>query len=155
MSEPTDAPHVLTEKRGHVMIVTLNRPEARNAFGMQMLARMADAWRAIDDDPEVRVAILTGAGGHFCAGSDLKEMSGKRAKDEWAARFAEDPDLHWKGLLRHYRVKKPFIAAVEGFAVAGGTEILQATDIRIAAKSAVFGITEPRWSLFQIGRAHV
>mgnify|MGYP003341912322 CR=1 FL=1 len=142
------APHLLVEKRDHVTVVTMNRPEARNAFGMEMLARMADAWAAIDADEGCRVAVLTGAGGHFCAGSDLKEMSGKRADDAWAARFKADHDLHWRGLLRHYRLKKPLVAAVEGYAVAGGTEILQATDVRIAGASAVFGITEPRWALF-------
>lgn len=148
-------PHLLVEKLGPVTVVTMNRPESRNAFGMEMLARMADAWQAIDEDSECRAAILTGAGGHFCAGSDLKEMSGKRADDEWAARFKSDHDLHWRGLLRHHRLKKPLVAAVEGYAVAGGTEILQATDVRVAAKSAVFGITEPRWALFPLGGSTV
>ena len=132
MSEP----HVLLQREGHVATVVLNRPEARNAFGPEMLVRMADAWKEIDADPEIRVAILTGAGGHFCAGSDLKAMASGWSQNEWADRFKADPDLHWKAMLRHDRLKKPLVAAVEGTAVAGGTEILQGTDIRIAGQSA-------------------
>src|SRR3977135_1233422 len=73
------SPHLVVEREGHLVTLTMNRPEARNAFGAEMLARFADAWDMIDGDPEVRVAILTGAGGHFCAGSDLKAMAGPRA----------------------------------------------------------------------------
>ena len=80
------------------------------------MARMWDAWTMIDEDPDVRVAILTGAGGTFCAGADLKLMHSDQSDNPWHARFKEDPDLHWKALLRHYRLKKPLIAAVEGFA---------------------------------------
>lgn len=149
--------HLLVEKQGHVVTVTLNRPEARNAFSPEMMARMADAWDQIDGDDEVRVAILTGAGGHFSAGADLKLMSGGWAKDEdpWRARFKADPDLHWKALLRHYRLKKPLIAAVEGTAIAGGTEVLQATDIRVAGQGAKFGVAEARWALFPLGGSTV
>jgi enoyl-CoA hydratase len=120
-----------------------------------MLVRLADAWDQIDGDDEVRVAILTGAGGHFCAGSDLKVMAGPRVDDEWTARFKTEPELHWKSLLRHYRLRKPLIAAVEGIALAGGTEILQATDIRIAGAGARFGISESRWGLFPLGGSTV
>ena len=151
----SESPHLTIEREGHVAVVVLNRPEARNAFGAEMLVRMADAWDAIDKDPDVRVAILTGAGGHFCAGSDLKAMAGGWADDAWSARFKTDPDLHWRALLRHYRLKKPLVAAVEGTAVAGGTEILQGTDIRIAGKSARFGIAEARWGLFPLGGSTV
>src|SRR5262245_52674083 len=155
-SRPVEAnPHLLVERDGHVVTVTMNRPEARNAFGPEMLVRLADAWQLIDGDDEVRVAILTGAGGHFCAGSDLKLMASGWADDEWTARFKADPDLHWKGLLRHHRLKKPLIAAVEGYAIAGGTEILQATDIRVAGASAKFGISESRWGLFPLGGSTV
>ena len=151
----TDAPHVLVETEGHVAVVTMNRPEARNAFGAEMLVRLADAWATLDGDPQVRVIILTGAGGHFCAGSDLKAMAGGWKDDAWSARFKEDPDIHWKALMRHYRVKKPLIAAVEGTAVAGGTEILQGTDIRIAGQSAKLGIAEAKWALFPLGGSTV
>lgn len=149
------SPHLIVEREGHVVTVTMNRPEARNAFDGEMLVRLADAWDAVDGDPEVRVAILTGAGGHFCAGSDLKAMAGGWKDDEWTARFKQEPELHWKSLLRHYRLKKPLIAAVEGYAIAGGTEILQATDIRIAGESAKFGVAEARWGLFPLGGSTV
>ena len=150
-----DAPHVIVQTEGHVATVTLNRPEARNAFGAQMLVLLADAWVAVDADPQVRVVILTGAGGHFCAGSDLKAMAGGWVDDDWSARFKEDPDIHWKALLRHTRLKKPLIAAVEGTAVAGGTEILQGTDIRVAGASAKLGVAEARWGLFPLGGSTV
>lgn len=150
--DPTS--HLVVERDGHVVTVTMNRPEARNALDLEMLAGLADAWVAIDADPEVRVGILTGAGGHFCSGSDLKQMH-KPPDARWAARYEADPDLHWKAFLRHYRLKKPLIAAVEGYAIAGGTEILQGTDIRVAGRSAKFGISEVRWGLFPLGGSTV
>ena len=133
----------------------MNRPAARNAMDIEMLARMADAWDAIDSDPTIRVAILTGAGGHFSSGSDLKFMAGGERDPVWMPRFEADRDLHWKAQLRHYRLKKPLIAAVEGTCVAGGTEILQATDIRIAGEGAKFGVAEARWGLFPLGGSTV
>jgi enoyl-CoA hydratase len=148
------SPHLLVERDGHVVTITMNRPAARNAMDLQMLARLADAWDLVDDDDEVRVAILTGAGGHFCAGSDLKQMHAI-TEDEWSRRFQVDPDLHWKAFLRHRTLKKPLIAAVEGYAIAGGTEILQATDIRVAGRSAKFGVSEVRWGLFPMGGSTV
>lgn len=151
-----EEPCLTVEKREHVVIVTMNRPEARNAFNIEMLCRMWDAWQQIDGDDDVRVAILTGAGGHFCAGSDLKEMAGGwKISGEWADRMKADPDLHWKALLRHYQLKKPLIAAVEGTAVAGGTEILQATDIRIVGEGVKLGVAEARWGLFPLGGSTV
>ncbi|MBA2610179.1 MAG: crotonase/enoyl-CoA hydratase family protein [Actinobacteria bacterium] len=149
MSEP----HLLVERDGHVVTVTMNRPGRKNAFSTEMLVRAYDAWKMIDEDADVRVAILTGSGGDFCSGADLKEMAGGYGDDanEWRERMATDSDLHWKALLRHFRPMKPLIAAVEGYAVAGGTEILQATDIRIAGESATFGVTEVRRGLFPLG----
>ena len=116
MSEPA----VLVERDGHIVTVTLNRPEKRNAFNSEVLCRLCDAWDLIDGDPDIRVAILTGAGGDFSAGADLKE----------------------------YRTVKPLVAAVEGYCYAGGLEILQATDIRVAAEGAKIGLTEVQRSLF-------
>ena len=148
-------PHLLVERDGHVVTVTLNRPEARNALSGEMLVRMHDAWVEIDEDPEVRVAIVTGAGGHFCAGADLKAMAAGHPDDEWTPRFQADADLHWKALLRHFQPRKPLIAAVEGYAVAGGTEILQAMDLRVAGESAIFGVAEVRRGLFPLGGSTV
>jgi enoyl-CoA hydratase len=148
-------PHLLVERDGAIMTLTMNRPQARNAFSAEMLGRLVDAWQTIDADPEIRVAILTGAGGHFCAGADLKTMFSNDPTDEWAQRFSTDADLAWKALLRHHRLTKPLIAAVEGYAIAGGTEILQATDIRIAGESATFGISEVTRGLFPLGGSTV
>jgi enoyl-CoA hydratase len=148
-------PHLLFERDGHVATVTLNRPEARNALSGEMLVRMHDAWVEIDQDPEIRVAIVTGAGGHFCAGADLKAMAAGHPDDEWTPRFQADPDLHWRALLRHFQPSKPLIAAVEGYAVAGGTEILQAMELRVAGEGAVFGVAEVRRGLFPLGGSTV
>jgi enoyl-CoA hydratase len=150
MSEP----HLLTERDGHVLTVTLNRPDAKNAFSGEMLVRAVDAWKELDEDPELRVGILTGAAGDFCSGMDLKAL-GSTMDDAWSARFAEDGDLHWKALLRHFRPSKPLIAAVEGYCVAGGTEILQATELRVAGESAQFGVAEVRRGLFPLGGSTV
>ena len=148
--------HCLLEREGHVLVVTLNRPEAKNALSSGMLAGMYRAWRMLDEDPELRVAILTGRGDVFCAGADLKAMGGGGEKDEEVqAMMAAVPDLHWQALLRHNRPMKPIIAAVEGYAVAGGTEILQGTDIRVAAEDATFGVTEARRGLFPLGGSSV
>jgi enoyl-CoA hydratase len=151
MSQP---PALLVERDGHIVTITMNRPEARNAMDLEMLARLADAWDLVDGDDGVRVAILTGAGGHFSSGSDLKQMHNPPA-GVWADRFKADPDLHWKAFLRHRRLAKPLVAAVEGSAIAGGMEILQATDIRIAGASAKLGISEVRWGLFPLGGSTV
>ncbi len=150
-------PHFLYEKRGHLAICTFNRPQKKNAFSIEMLVRMADAWDEADSDDDVRAIILTGAGGVFCTGSDLGSMkSGKwDAGDQWLNRMKDSPDLHWKGLLRHHLTKKPLIAAVEGYALAGGTEVLQGTDIRVAGESAVFGVTEVQLGLFPLGGSSV
>src|SRR5438552_8740529 len=133
----------------------MNRPDSRNALSSEMVVRMADAWEEINTDDEIRVAILTGAGGHFSAGADLKAMAGGYGQDEWSERTKADPELPWKALLRSVRVRMPLIAAVEGYAVAGGTEILQSADIRIAGESAQFGLAEVRRGLFPIGGSTV
>jgi len=146
--------HLSFERVGATAVVTMNRPEAKNAFSLPMLVGMADAWAEIDADDSIRCAVLTGAGGTFCSGMDLKSMSGPEA-EAYRHRMESDPDLHWKALLRHYQPRKPLIAAVEGWAVAGGTEILQATDIRVAGKSARFGLFEVRRGLFPLGGSTV
>ncbi len=78
MSEPQKQPDCLVEQRGHTLIVTMNRPEARNALSGEMLSIMVESWDRVDNDPEIRTCILTGAGGYFCAGMDLKAASAKR-----------------------------------------------------------------------------
>ncbi|MFZ4517319.1 MAG: crotonase/enoyl-CoA hydratase family protein [Microthrixaceae bacterium] len=154
-------PAVLTERDGHLLIVTLNRPERQNAINGEMLVRMLDAWELADSDPDIRALVLTGAGGNFCSGADLKEMAGGHQGDAAAdeidvqGRLAADPDLPWKALLRTWRPAVPLILAVEGTAIAGGTELLGATEIRVAGESAKFGISEVRWSLYPMGGSAV
>jgi enoyl-CoA hydratase len=147
------APHCLVEQDGHKLIVTMNRPEARNALSGEMLAIMEEAWDRVNSDDSIRACILTGAGGYFCAGADLKSMS-KRPPSESFESGAFDPAVI-KGLLKGFRLTKPLIAAVEGPAIAGGTEILQGTDIRIAGESARFGVSEAKWSLYPMGGSAV
>ena len=154
---PSDAgtgpPHALIERRGQVLIVTMNRPAARNALSGPMMALLRQAWDQVDNDPGIRVCVLTGAGGAFCAGADLKAMASSHPGEQFAA---ADTDLSViAALLKGRRLTKPLIAAVEGPAIAGGTEILQATDIRVAGESARFGISEARWGLFPLGGSAV
>lgn len=148
--------HLTTERIGHTLLVTMNRPEAKNSLSPAMIVGLADAWVELNEDPDLRCAILTGAGGTFCSGMDLKaRAAGDSAPNPYEERWKADPDLHWKALLRHYRLRKPLIAAVEGYAVAGGTEILQATHVRVAGESAVFGVFEARRGLFPVGGSTV
>ena len=147
--------HLLLERDGAVTVLTMNRPEARNAFSAQMLSCLEDAWVEAEEDPGVRVVILTGAAGHFSAGADLKAMFAPDPSDPHGRRFREDADLAWRAMLRHRRFSKPLVAAVEGSCIAGGTEILQSTDIRVAGSSARFGVSEVRWGLFPLGGSTV
>jgi enoyl-CoA hydratase len=140
----------VVERDGAVVIMTMNRPEKRNALSPTMLVGLADAYSYIDDTPEVRAAILTGAGGTFSSGMDL--VAANQPRSEYVERrMQEEPGLHWKALLRDYRCTKPMIAAVEGYAVAGGTEMLQGTDIRVAGEGAIFGVWEAKRGLFPLG----
>jgi enoyl-CoA hydratase len=152
---PMTTQHCTVERDGHVVVFTMNRPEARNALSPDMLVGLADGYAYVDETPEVRCAILTGAGGHFSSGADLKAMSKPSDSEHVRNRMAETPNLHWKALLRDYRLTKPLIAAVEGYAVAGGTEMLQGTDIRIAGENATFGVWEGKRGLFPLGGSAV
>ncbi len=115
MSEQRDA---VIERDGHIMTITMNRPHKMNALSGQMLVRMYDAYEEASNDPEIRCIIVTGAAGNFCSGADLKAMSGAIDPDgdpmDTKPRMAEDPELVYKALFRHYRPTKPIIAAVEG-----------------------------------------
>ena len=148
-----EEPHALVERRGHVLIVTMNRPAARNALSGPMMELMRQAWDTVDSDPEIRVCVLTGAGGAFCAGADLKAMTSSHPGDRFQGGDLDVSVI--EPLLKGRRLSKPLIAAVEGPAVAGGTEILQACDIRVAGASARFGVSEARWGLFPLGGSAV
>jgi enoyl-CoA hydratase/carnithine racemase len=155
------APAVLYSKEGHVATVVMNRPEVRNALNGEMLVRLADAWQDINDDPQIRAAILTGAGDDaFCAGADLDRlvgmMQGKRPPEtDFDKRIIDDFTIIYKGLMRSYDLVKPLVAAVRGYCIAGGSEILQTTDIRVAGTSARFAIAEVKHSLFPMGGSTV
>ena len=152
----TGTEHLAVRREGATLILTLNRPEAKNALSLPLLVGLYDGWLEADADEGIRSIVLTGAGGDFCAGMDLKALAGKgMAGEQYRERLKADPDLHWKAMLRHHRPRKPVIAAVEGYCVAGGTEILQGTDIRVAGESATFGLFEVRRGLFPIGGSTV
>jgi enoyl-CoA hydratase len=148
-----EEPHALIERRDHVLIVTMNRPAARNALSGPMLELMRQAWDTVDADPDIRACILTGAGGAFCAGADLKAMTSSHPGDRFRGGDLDVSVI--EPLLKGRRLTKPLIAAVEGPAIAGGTEILQACDIRVAGESARFGVSEARWGLFPLGGSAV
>jgi enoyl-CoA hydratase len=155
-SMPEEA--VLVEQEGHVLIVTLNRPEKRNAVNCEVMCRLYDAWLRLDGDDDLRAAILTGRGDTFCAGMDLSEIGKMRAgvaDNEWMERVRKEPETIYGAWLKTYRPKKPVILAAEGFARAGGTEILQGTDIRVAGESAMFGVTEVQRALFPMAGSTV
>ena len=146
-------PHCLVEQEGHTLVVTMNRPEAKNALSGEMMDIMREAWDRVNTDDSIRVAILTGANGAFCAGADLKAMTASHPGDSFEGGGWDLSVI--KPLLKGFRLSKPLIAAVEGPAIAGGTEILQATDIRVAGESAKFGVSEPRWGLYPLGGSAV
>jgi enoyl-CoA hydratase len=153
----SDSPHLLVEKRDGVMILTLNRPEARNALSPEMLVRLARAWYEFRDDDELRVAILTGAGDEdFCAGGDLKitmplVTGARKPESEWDHTLMSDMKLFTDGVLRDFELYKPVIAAVNGRALGGGTEVTNACDLRVAAEHAVFGTPEAKVGLLPGG----
>lgn len=144
------------EKEGHIMIVTLNRPEAKNALSPSMLVGMYKAWRLLEEDDDLYCAILTGKGDTFCAGMDLKTGTEPGEDAEEIQRLMQTiPNLHWQALLREDRPNKPIILAVEGYALAGGTEILQGTDLRVGAEDAIFGVTEVARGLYPMAASAV
>ena len=140
---------MLYEKRDHIAIITINRPEAMNAFTAEMLRAMDAAFADFNQDPNLWVAIFTAAGEKsFSAGTDLKEaIPMLQAGDEMGY---ED---HTKRPFSD--IFKPIIAAVNGFCIAGGLEFLQGTDLRIAAEHATFGLGEVRWGIIPTGGSHI
>jgi enoyl-CoA hydratase len=153
VSDVDKGPDAIIDQRGHTLVLTLNRPEARNALSSEMLSTMVEAWDRVDSNPDIRTCILTGAGGYFCSGMDLKAATARPPGDSFKD-GSYDPS-RIDALLKGRRLTKPLIAAVEGPAIAGGTEILQGTDIRIAGESAKFGVSEAKWSLYPMGGSAV
>ena len=146
--------------QGNIATVTLNRPEARNAVNPEVAVRLNEAWHAVRDDDNVRVAILTGTGSCMCAGADLGQliplMSGARGpENEWDEQVLADRGILESALLRSFDPVKPVIAAINGHAIAGGMEMVQGTDIRVAAPAARFGVQEVKWAIFPAGGSTV
>src|SRR5512145_822428 len=151
-------PAVVVEKEDRVLVVTLNRPEKKNAVNSEVMCRLYDAWVQLDREDDLRVGILTGRGDTFCAGMDLSEIGKMRSgvsDNPWMERVKKEPHVIYGAWLKTYRPTKPVILAAEGFARAGGTEILQGTDIRVAGESAVFGVTEVQRGLFPMAGSTV
>ncbi len=133
---------ILTERRGPILVVTIDRPEARNAFDSATSAQMNAAMDLLDREDELFVGIITGAGGNFSAGADLKEAaSGTRR---------ERPPRGGFGIFAQ-PPRKPLIAAVEGFAVGGGFELCLACDLIVASRDARFGLPEVRHNVVALG----
>jgi len=140
---------LLYEKQGEIARITFNRPQRRNAFTAETFVLLADAWEDFRQDPQLRVAILSGSGDQaFSAGGDLKELiplftGARKPQSELEKRFMADLGaISDRALLKNYPLYKPVIAAVNGLAMGGGCEILQVTDLRIAVEEAVFSLPE-------------
>jgi enoyl-CoA hydratase len=146
-----DEPSLLFDRRGHTVVLTMNRPARRNALSLDMLVRLADAWEAIDADDTIRSAILTGADGAYCVGGDLDAgwMAGNRAAEptEHERRALADMSIVGRGLLLSDWLRTPIVAVVNGDCMGGGCEMLQQTDIRIAEEHARFAVPEARRGL--------
>ena len=136
---------VLYERRGSAVLITINRPEAMNAYDSDAVAEMGHCFEDFDRDEDLRVAILTGAGDKaFCVGADLKSLHG--ASFGGGVRELWDDERQYR-LGQRIRVRKPVIAAVNGYCLAGGLELALACDLRIASASASFGCPEVKWSI--------
>ena len=148
---------LLYEKHNHIARITLNRPEKRNAIDPEMMVRLGEAWIDFEKDDDMRVAIVTGAGDKsFCAGADLARliplMTGARQpEDEWDHRLRNEPEVTRAALLRNFPLYKPVIAAINGYCLAAGTELVQGTDIRIASDNATIGLTEVKRGIVPAG----
>ena len=144
MSEPEPHPEqpVLTERHARTLVITLNRPKQRNAIDAAVAHAVATALEELDADPALAVGIITGAGGFFCAGMDLKAFAA-----------GERPWVDGRGFggIVEHSADKPLIAAIEGFAVAGGLEVALACDLIVAANGAKLGIPEVKRSLVAAG----
>ncbi|MBW8785026.1 MAG: enoyl-CoA hydratase/isomerase family protein, partial [Novosphingobium sp.] len=159
------------EERGHVALITIDRPERRGAMNFESYSQLADGWRKAAANPQVRVVVVTGVGESYCAGADLKELIPKVAENARATAAGEAPALPMNGamsggdlaaindptlaVLRNVDYPKPIVAAVNGPCVASGMEMLLGTDLRIASPNAVFGLPEVCRGLFASGGSTV
>jgi len=150
-------PHLLLEKRNGIAYLTLNRPEKRNAFSPEMIVRLCDAWVDIENDPDVRVVLLTGTGNKaFSSGGDMGSliplmMRTREPVGDFEERFSADRKQLGRGILRNDTFFKPIVAAINGHAHAGGAEFILSTDIRIMSSKATIALTEVRRGLIAAG----
>jgi len=152
---------LIYKKMNHIAYLTLNRPEAHNAIDPETAIELLEAWKDYRDDRNCLCAIITGAGDHsFCSGLDLARTiplltGAKRPETAAEETLSADPGLIDQATLRNFELYKPVISAINGYAIAGGMELVQATDIRIASISARFGLREVRLGLFPAGGSTV
>ncbi len=149
-------PVVEVKQSGSVAVVTINRPEAKNALSPEVMVRLDRAWTDLGGDDDVRAIVLTGSGGIFSAGADLKLLvpvltGARQPQDDFEQVVVDDPLTIQRGALRIGDVGKPLIAAVEGAAYAGGFEIVLGCDLRIASAGAAFALREARLGLIPLG----
>jgi enoyl-CoA hydratase len=148
---------LLYEKHDQVAYITFNRPEKHNAITPEMVVRLANAWRDFSDEDDLRAAIITGVGERaFCAGADLGSLiplitHAREPQDEWDEKLRSSHEWINTAFLRGYSTYKPVIAAINGFCLAGGTEMAMATDLRVAAEHATLGLTEAQRGLIPFG----
>lgn len=145
-------------KKDKIAYITLNRPEARNALDPDTLEALGRTWMDFRDDPSVLVAVITGVGNSFCAGADLGALIPRiTSSPEGLAGMikGEQAEIFQSALLRDIDIWKPIVAAVNGYCIAGGLEMLLGMDIRIASENAFFAIQEPKWGLFPAGGSTV
>jgi enoyl-CoA hydratase len=140
---------LIYEKSGNRALITINRPQVFNALTPDGWGHLGDLFQDAENDPDIRIVIITGAGEKaFCSGADLKKtiplLLGEERNDELETKINH-------AMMKFKPITKPIIAAVNGHCLAGGTELLQATDIRIAAENATFGLPEPKWSIMAAG----
>ncbi len=141
---------IIYEKKDRIAYITINRPEVMNAISPKALDDLGRVWIDIRGDDSLWVAVVTGAGDKaFCSGADLRELIPEIS----SGRFKLTPTM--PAFLKNIQFYKPIVAAINGFCLAGGTELIQATDIRIAAEHATFSLAEPRWGLFPGGGSTV
>jgi enoyl-CoA hydratase len=150
---------LLFDRQGQIAIITLNRPKHHNALSPELICRLADTLDEFEADPDLRVAIITGAGDKsFCSGGDLEQtlplLTGARTPEtKWDRRLSKSRDILFRSTFKGVRSSKPIIAAINGHCLAGGFEFMLSTDIRIASDRARFGLPEAQHALIPFAGA--
>jgi crotonobetainyl-CoA hydratase len=140
-------PDILYEKKDHIAVITMNRPERLNAYDRPMLSEMEKCWYEFRDDPDAWIAILTGAGRAFCAGHVLEGLDKLGTEGVYGTPDAEPLGVHYQTFI----VNKPIIAAVNGHALGGGCSMVMGCDLAIAAEDATFGYPQVKYGLTSLG----